>query len=91
MTTGYVQDNVTGAQLAATYNGLLLQRGTTAARPAASTGEGIGYWNTDDVELQQSDGAAWQTRIDSDAAAGTPSLRSLGSGAQQAAAGNHTH
>lgn len=46
----------------------------------------------DDGEFLQRESGVWVPRsIPSDAAAGTASLRTLGTGATQAAAGNHTH
>jgi len=73
-------------------NASLLQSGTTAARPDASASNvGMKYWDTTVAELQRSNGAAWDTVVDSNGGAAVPSLRTLGIGASQAAVGNHTH
>ena len=71
-------------------------QGTLAARPAASVQGGV-YKVTDtgyESTISYDTGAAW-VEIGSgatvDGSAGTPSLRTLGSGSTQAAAGNHTH
>ena len=65
-------------------------QGMTADRPTAGT-QGRLYWSTDDSLLFYDDGATWRQVIYepvTDAAAGTGSLRTLGTGALQAAAGN---
>lgn len=77
-------------------NRLLLQKGDPATdrEAAASTNTGESFYDdTDvaDIELTRSNGSSWDLVIDSDAAAGTPSLRTLGTGSTQAAAGDHTH
>lgn len=78
------------------YNAAMYLTGTDAARPAASKVgrlykptdvglESVVYWDT---------GSVWRTiggSAPSDPAAGTPGLRTLGSGSTQAAAGDHTH
>jgi autotransporter-associated beta strand protein len=76
--------------------GVLYSQGTLASRPAAGT---VGRWYkpTDtgsESLIYWDDGATWQTIGASatvDGSAATPSLRTLGSGATQASAGNHSH
>ena len=88
MTTGhFVQGNLATADK---LNSCLLQTGTFAARPAAGQ-KGRRYWATDTGQLFRDNGTTWDTIIDKDLAAGSASLRTLGTGATQAAAGNHTH
>lgn len=65
--------------------------GLASARPAAGTVAGKLYYATDTGAVSLSDGTTWQTVNAfplADQAAGTPSLRSLGTSAVQAAAGN---
>mgnify|MGYP001589055854 FL=1 len=63
---------------------------TLANRP--TFGEvGRTYHESDTAKIDLDTGAAWTTIIDVDAAVGTPSLRTLGAGALQAAVGNHGH
>jgi hypothetical protein len=76
--------------------GVLYSQGLLAARPAAGTA-GRWYKPTDtgsESLIYWDDGTAWQaigTGAPTDGSAATPSLRTLGAGATQAAAGNHTH
>lgn len=75
--------------------GVLYTQGLLSARPAAGT-VGRFYRATDDTAgvIYYDDGSTWQsvgTSAAIDAAAGVGSLRTLGAGALQAAAGNHTH
>lgn len=75
--------------------GALYSQGLLSARPAAGT-VGRFYRATDDVSgvIYYDDGSTWQsvgTSAAVDAAAGVGSLRTLGAGALQAAAGNHAH
>jgi hypothetical protein len=64
-------------------------QGTIGARNAAGAGNaGFIYYATDTGVLSYSTGSAWVDINPKDAAAGTASLRTLGSGAQQAMAGN---
>ena len=71
-------------------------QGTVASRPAAGIQGGV-YKPTDagyESILHYDDGATWReigTAAPTDPAAGTGGLRTLGSGATQAAAGNHSH
>jgi len=72
-------------------NSSYLQFGTAASRPAQGN-KGVLFYATDTDVLSYDDGAAWQTVLFViDAAAGTGSLRTIGTGALQAAAGNHPH
>ena len=94
---GFAVDHSTalnGSQGIINHNQLLMQRGTTASRPAAASGDngnkGMEWWSTDDETLYRSDGTTWVTIIGKDLAVGTASLRTLGAGAQQAAVGNHS-
>lgn len=75
--------------------GALYAQGLLSARPAAGKAGRL-YRATDDVSgvIYYDDGTAWQsvgTAAAVDAAANVGSLRTLGAGALQAAAGNHTH
>ena len=63
---------------------------TLANRPAAGHA-GLTYHETDTRKVDRDTGAAFETIVDADAAAATPSLRTLGTGATQAAVGTHTH
>tara|TARA_R110000824_G_scaffold17485_3_gene70852 strand:+ start:1827 stop:2099 length:273 start_codon:yes stop_codon:yes gene_type:complete len=72
------------------WNSLLFQSNTTANRPAAGF-VGLLFWSTDDKILSRDNGSSWDNLITVDASAGTPSLRTLGTGALQIANGNHTH
>lgn len=63
--------------------------GTAGARPAAAAANaGFFYLATDTGVLSESTGSAWVDINPKDAAAATASLRTLGTGATQAAAGN---
>lgn len=81
------------AAWANTY-GLMFSSGLLASRPAAGT-QGRMYFASDTPTVAYYDtGSTWWTLgagAPADPAAGTPGLRTLGSGATQAAAGNHTH
>lgn len=71
-------------------NASLLQVGTAAGRPAAAQ-SGREYRASNTEVWSRDNGGSWDTTIDVDAAASTPSLRSLGPLATQAAPGPHTH
>lgn len=72
------------------FNATLLQYDTFANRPAASR-LGRRFYATDTHRLYRDNGASWDLVIGADEAAATPSQRSLGTGATQAAVGNHAH
>ncbi len=72
------------------FNGGLVQLDTETNRPAAGE-EGRKFVASDTKKVFRDDGSAWETVLDVDAPASSPSLRTLGAGSQQAAAGNHTH
>ena len=63
---------------------------TLANRPAAGH-SGRTYHESDTQKIDRDTGAAWTTIVDADPVAGTAGLRTLGTGATQAAVGNHTH
>ncbi len=72
----------------------LIGYGLLSARPtAASDNEGQAFYATDTGLLYRSNGSSWDQILltDPTEASGDPGLRTLGSGANQAAAGNHTH
>lgn len=73
-------------------NASLWQRDAAASKPAAGQ-KGRVFVNTDTgaEKVERDTGSAWETILDADAATGTASLRTLGTGSQQAAAGDHTH
>ena len=71
-------------------DGLLLQYLVAASRPAASQ-VGRDFIASDTKVYSRDNGAGWDTVIDVDAVVATPSFRTLGTGAQQAAAGDHGH
>lgn len=65
------------------------RQGVASAKPAANTVPyGTYYFETDTGLCVRSDGSAWEKLVPENAAAGTPSLRKLGTGATDAAAGN---
>jgi len=66
------------------------QRGTDGARPTASV-DGRLYVSTTDEELSRDNGSSWSNLWDVDDVVGNATIRTLGSGTQQAAAGNHGH
>lgn len=70
-------------------NSTLLQKGTTATFRAKFTG--LFVWDDADNKAYYSNGTTYETVLDVDAVAATPSLRTLGTGSQQASAGNHSH
>ena len=71
-------------------NAGLMQQGVEGDKPAA--GYAGRWWFSTDTGLTWRDsGAAWVQVLFNDPAVATVGLRSLGTGAQQAAAGNHTH
>lgn len=72
-------------------NAAWISKGTFAARPAAGTVAGKLYYATDTGAFYVTDGTTWQLvnpYPTTDAAVGVGSLRTLGSGALQAAPGN---
>lgn len=71
-------------------NSTLLQYDVVANRPAAGN-LGVMFWATDENILYRDNGTTWDAVINKDQAAGTASLRTLGSSSTQASAGNHTH
>lgn len=75
-------------------SGVLYAEGVDASRPSAST-HGRLYKPTDLANILYWDnGTTWETigaSAPTDPVAATAGLRTLGGGAQQAAAGNHTH
>jgi hypothetical protein len=76
----------------AAHSVTVLRKGVFASRPsAASAKSGCYYLATDTGVLYLSDGTSWIDVSPRDSAAGTASLRTLGTGATQAAAGNHVH
>lgn len=86
ITNGHIHGNTTDIG-----KGVYL-RGTLAARPAAGQ-VGRVYKETDvgSEDVERDNGSAWESFIPVDAAVGVGSMRTLGSGSQQAAAGDHTH
>jgi hypothetical protein len=86
---GYFQSRTT--QLTAdNLNGMLMQKDAEANKPAAAQ-EGRDFWDETNGEYERDNGTSWDVLIESDAIAGTPSLRTLGTGSTQAAAGDHIH
>lgn len=77
-------------------NGPMYAEGALASRPTVGK-HGRWYKPSDagyESIIYYDDGTTWQTigaGAPADPAAGTPGLRTLGSGATQAAAGNHSH
>lgn len=76
-------------------NAALRGQGLLSARPSPGKA-GTFYKATDDVTgvLYYDNGTTWETvgaSAPTDGSAATPSLRTLGSGSTQAAAGNHSH
>lgn len=83
-------DGLTDAQKADLLNAMLMQRNTAANRPAAGQ-TGRKFWNLTDLQLERDNGATWDVLVTTDGTVDTPSLWTLGTGATQAAAGNHGH
>jgi hypothetical protein len=71
-------------------NALLLQIASTADRPSPKF-KGRWFVSLDDQTVEYDDGGNWVTMIDVDLDASSPSLRTLGTGANQVAVGNHVH
>jgi len=92
---GFFEDGLTDLHDPDNMNRMLLQVGNVAEMAALSASfEGITVWvdESDAVKvLGRSDGDSWIPLFSTDQAAGTPSLRTLGTNATQAAAGDHTH
>lgn len=87
----YIRNNANWAESL----GAMYAQGLLSARPTAGK-VGRFYRATDDTTgvIYYDDGSTWQTigaGAATDAAANVGSLRTLGAGALQAAAGNHTH
>jgi hypothetical protein len=90
-----LRDSIRNLAAWAEAQGALYAQGLLSARPTAGKAGRL-YRATDDVTgvIYYDDGSTWQaigTSSAVDAAAGVGSLRTLGAGALQAAAGNHTH
>jgi hypothetical protein len=87
MTTGFWSAGLEGT--VDRMNETLLQSGVESDFAVAKTG--LTFYDTGTKTIKRSNGTAWVEVVDGDGAVGTPSLRTLGTGAAQAAAGNHTH
>lgn len=85
---GFWADGLPGT--ADRLNAGTLQYGATASRPAAGQ-TGRRWWDTTLKRLERDNGATWDIIFETDPAAATPGLRTLGTGAAQAAAGDHSH
>lgn len=74
------------------WNKLLLQSGNTASVPSPDVNNlGMIYADTTRSELLMDMGGGWRTIFYADQSTTGGELRTLGAGAKQAAAGNHTH
>lgn len=71
-------------------NAAYTQKDTDGNRPAAAF-NGREFVSTDDFERFLDDGGVWTLAMEVDGAANKGCLRTLGTGALQIAAGNHTH
>lgn len=71
-------------------NSLTIQRDVIGSRPATAKA-GVLFYATDENKLYRDNGAGWDEIDLSDLAVGVGSKRTLGAGATQAAAGNHSH
>ena len=71
-------------------NAMLVQAGTDSAKGDAGLAGRL-YFATDTGAVYRDSGSAWVSLLASDAATGTPSRRTLGTGSTQASTGNHTH
>jgi hypothetical protein len=71
-------------------NAMTTQFGAASARPAHGK-KGVRYFATDTLAYTLDDGTQWLDISAIDGAAGVASRRTLGTGATQGAAGNHTH
>lgn len=67
----------------------LLQKGATA--DFRSKFQGMWIWSNADGKHYYTNGSGFEVMFDVDATAATPSLRTLGTGGQQASAGDHSH
>lgn len=72
-------------------NSMLVQEGLDASKDGSFGDTGRMFIATDTYKVYRESGAAWVVIIDTDPAVGAAGLRTLGSGAQQAAPGNHSH
>ena len=76
-------------------NSSLLQTGTAGAATDVGAAGVTGRWYVNTtaatVRMERDNGTSWVTLIDTDDAAGTGSLRTLGTGDFQGAVGSHTH
>src|SRR3989304_222821 len=70
-------------------NQALLQQAAFASRPAAGN-TGALFYATDTGRLYRDNGSSWDQVLLEDHAT-LPALHTIGTGATQAAAGNHTH
>jgi len=71
-------------------NAGMLQYDIAANRPAAGQ-TGRLFWDTTNNRLERDNGATWDIIFSSDPAAATAGLRTIGTSAVQASAGNHVH
>jgi len=92
---GFFEDGLTDLHDPTNMNRMVLQYGNIAQIAALSADfEGISAWIYEGAGypgLLRTDGSSWVVMFKTDQAAGTPSLRTLGTNATQAAAGDHTH
>jgi len=70
-------------------NATLFQKGAEADFDVTKTG--LTFLETASGKIKRSNGTSWDVVVDVDPTAGAGGLRTLGVGAQQAAAGDHTH
>ena len=69
-------------------NATLIQTGTDASKGDAGL-EGRLFFTTDDGKIYRDSGSAWVEVVTRDGATTVPSVRTLGTGSTQAAAGDH--
>lgn len=90
---GYITDGLVVTK--DILNSLMLQAGNgvpaTVVSAAGDLGRAYIDTNATAVTLYYDNGASWVAQISTDPGAGTGGFRTLGTGAAQAAAGDHTH
>ncbi len=70
-------------------NAMFLQKGGEADFDVTQTG--LTFFETATGKVKRSNGATWDVMVEVDPAAASAGLRTLGTGASQASAGDHTH
>jgi hypothetical protein len=72
-------------------NSMLLQTGTNSSKDSTLGDTGRVFITSDTYDVYRDNGSSWVVVVETDPAAATAGLRTLGTGSTQAAAGNHSH